>query len=190
MRGLLIFLAGAAVDAGLLLGLGPRGAGESRSARGAVDRARAWFLNESNPDYRRARLELLGVEDELGGLAAYHLDLALIDLGEYYHRVQGRFDVLPGPARHRVLLRSALEQLERASALAPGDEAVHYNLARTLARLAEGSARYEELMRQAEGLLDPLLAGDRPDPAALFLKGRIRYELGDYEAARQLWERV
>ncbi len=189
MSRLVIFLLGAALCVALFLALGTPERKSAAPVRNAVARARAYYSNENNQDYRNARAELLSVEAELESSAAYQVDLALVDLGEFYKQVQGEQDVIP-TADHRALLHRALRRLERASALAPQDEGVQFNLARTLARLAEGSPDYDLLMQQAEALVDPLLAIERPDPAALYLKGAILFERGEFDAAADAFERL
>ncbi len=186
---LLLFLVLAV--AGLAYWLSPGGGiQEAGDLRAASARARAYFLNETNQDYRRARKELLPFEARLAESAAFHFDLALIDLAELNHEVQGQYDLVPENPRFRGLLDSALRRLERASALAPGDEAVEYNLARTYTKLAAGSEEEEKLWGEAARLLGRLAAVESPDPAALLLLGECFEVARDFAKAHATFSRI
>jgi len=156
----------------------------------ASARARAFFLNETNQDYRRARQELLPFAEALAGSAAYHLDLALIDLAELNHEVQGQYDLVPEPSRYVRLLESALAHLERADALAPDDEAIDYNLARTYAKLAAASDDEQRYWKAARRLAERLANVSSPDPAALLLLGDCCEYFRDWRQALDAYARI
>jgi len=160
----------------------------TRELPGAYARALAYYLNETNQDDRRARFELLPFEESLGDTVEWRLDMALIDLAEYNHPVQdeGR---LKGDNGVR-LLESAREHLERARALSPGHEAVLYNLARTYRKLAAFARDDAPLRSAAQECLRPLVALERPDPAALLLHGDLRDEESDSPGAFEAYSRI
>ncbi|MGQ0614510.1 MAG: tetratricopeptide repeat protein [Planctomycetaceae bacterium] len=189
-RTLLLLLLVLAV-AGLTFWFLPRGGAQAEGdLRAAFARARAYFLNETNQDYRRARKELLPFEARLAESAAFHFDLALIDLAELNHEVQGQFDLIPENPRYRSLLDSALRRLERASALAPGDEGVAYNLARTYTKLAAGSEEGDRLWAEAARLLGRLAEVESPDPAALLLLGGCFDVAREFAKAHETYSRI
>ncbi|MHC4956991.1 MAG: FG-GAP-like repeat-containing protein [Planctomycetota bacterium] len=156
----------------------------------AYSRAYAFYLNETSQDYRRARLELTPLAARLNDSVAYRLDLALIDLSEINQPVQDEDRNLGDPPTYQLLLESALGHLERARALAPDNDAVAYNLARTYQKLAPRAENDAELRAAAARLLEPLAAVEPPDPAALFLVAELKEEARDYEGARDSYRRV
>ncbi|MGH7162497.1 MAG: FG-GAP-like repeat-containing protein, partial [Planctomycetota bacterium] len=160
------------------------------AARSAFARALAYYLNETNQDCRRARQELLPLGDALADNAAYHLDLALIDLSELNHPVQDEDRLVPEEPRHRRLLLSAQDRLERALAIAPRMEAAEYNLARVYLKLAPESDDPDALREAAEALLEPLTRREPPDPAALLLHGQCREDAEDPAGAFDSYSRV
>ncbi len=155
----------------------------------AFARAHAYYVNETNADCRRARMELEAVGGWLRTSAAYHVDMALIDLREFNHRIQGESRLLEESDEQR-LLRSALDHLTHARALGPASDALAYNLARTWLKLAASAENREELQRKAEGLLLPLAAKEPPDPAALLLLANLLWERGDQEGAGRHYGRL
>lgn len=155
----------------------------------AFARARAYYRNQTNADCRRARMELEAVGDRLGTSAAFHVNLALIDLSEFNHRIQGESRLLPGSGGQR-LLRSARDHLTHARALGLTRDALAFNLARTYLKMAPSAENRDELQRLAEGLLSPLTAKPLPDPATLLLLGNLLWERGDREAAGRHFVRI
>lgn len=155
----------------------------------AFARAKAYYLNENNADYHRARLQLLPLGPILADSWVYHLDLALLDLQELNFLVQDRDRGLPD-SEHARLLRSALKNLERARALDPGNEAVAYNLARTYRKLAPQAENDTELLEAALKLLTPLAEEDNPDPSTLLMLGELLLERNDYEGAHRAFRRI
>ncbi|MHC4816648.1 MAG: FG-GAP repeat domain-containing protein [Planctomycetota bacterium] len=166
-----------------------RAPSEAVSVHRAFARAHAYYLNEANADYRRARLELEAVADRLGTSVAFHVDMALIDLAETNHPVQGESRLLAASNDQR-LLRSALHHLDLARALDPASDAVAFNLARTYLKLAPGAENDDELRGRAEDLLRPLTARQPPDPSTLVLLGDLLWERGDREGAGRLYARI
>jgi hypothetical protein len=166
----------------------PRAAGGDDETR-AFTRAKAYYLNETNADYRRARTELEALAARFEGSAAYHLDMALLDLQEINYRVQDQDRALTEPDFQR-LLRSALERLQRARLLDPKSDAVEYNLARTYLKLAPGSEDSERLLDEAARRLEPLTRREPPDPSALLLYGNLLMERRDPEGARAAFARI
>jgi len=155
----------------------------------AFARAKAYYANEAAADYRRARMEFEAVADRLGGSAAYHVDMALIDLQEINHRVQDEGRLLAESDDQR-LLQSALGHLNRARALDPESDVVTYNLARTYQKLAPGAENGRELLARAENLLRPLTTREPPDPSTLLLFGNLLWDRGDHEAADAIYSRI
>ncbi len=168
--------------------LRPRG-GEGDDAARAFARAEAYYLNETSADYRRARIELETLAARFEGSAAFHLDMALVDLQEINYRVQDQDRALT-ERDYRRLLRSSLEHLERARLLDPGNDAVDYNLARTFAKLAPESQDGAELLARAAQLLEPLTRREPPDPSTLLLYGNLLAERRDYAGARAAYTRI
>ena len=123
-------------------------------------------------------MELETVGDRLRTSAAYHVDMALIDLSEFNHRIQGESRLLAKPDDQR-LLRSAQDHLTHARALGLTSDALAYNLARTYLKLAPSAESRDELRSLAEGLLVPLTGRQPPDPAALLLLANLLWERGD-----------
>jgi tetratricopeptide (TPR) repeat protein len=155
----------------------------------AFARAKAYYLNENNADYRRARMELEAVAARLATSVAYHVDMALIDLQEINHRVQDESRLLAEPDYQR-LLRSALDHLTQARALDPGSDAVTYNLARTYLKLAPSAENDDELRSIAERLLRPLTEDLPLDPSTLLLYGDLLWERDDREGAARSYDRI
>lgn len=163
---------------------------QDTSLAAAWQRSKAWYLNETNQDYRRARKELLPFESRLGGSPAFLIDLALIDLAELNAEVQDQYRLVPEAPRHRELLESAQRRLERARALDPGNETVSYNLARTYVKLAPGAEDPDRLWHAAKDLLLPLLRSGKADPAALLLYGLCLEQESDDAAAAENYGRI
>ena len=105
--------------------------------RAAYARALAFYRNETNADDRRARMELAPFGGSHGENPAWLLDMALIDLAEIHHPVQSQDHILGEPSNYVLLLQSAMQRLERARALAPDDDSIAFNLARTWKRRCE-----------------------------------------------------
>ncbi|MEE8105867.1 MAG: FG-GAP-like repeat-containing protein [Planctomycetota bacterium] len=158
--------------------------------RSAVDRARSFFLNETNRDYRRARLELLSVEPIIGDQPALHLDLALIDLAEINYEVQGQYIATSEYRRFEHLLQSAQSRLERARALDPDSEALAYNLARAYFKRAPHVDDSDQMYRAAQSLLEPLTRLADPDASALMLYGDCREAFDEYEPAAAAYHAI
>ncbi|MHC4939878.1 MAG: FG-GAP-like repeat-containing protein [Planctomycetota bacterium] len=164
------------------------GAGDIRSA---YSRALAFYLNETNADDRRARLELLPFSESHSEDPAWLLDMALIDLAELNHPVQAEDHILGEPRTYLQLLESALQRLERARALAPDDDAIAFNLARTYKKLAPHADDRDPLIQGALELLKPLAESDTSDPAALIQYAEILQTFGDdMQAAYEAYDRV
>ncbi len=183
---------GAVLGAGLIYWLVPRGADGSARAddlHRAFARAKAYYLNEKNADYLRARLQLEPFADRLKDHLVFHLDMALIDLQEINYLVQER-DRLAEKRDFVRLLQSALVHLQRADAIKPGHRAVAYNLARTYMKLAPYSDNDEELITHAKTLLKPLVDLKDPDASVLMLFGDLSAEGGDYGAAFSAYSRL
>jgi len=158
---------------------------------GFFARAEAFYLNETNSNDRRARLELLSVADSYGDDVAWLLDMALIDLAELNHPVQAEDHILGEPRSYVLLLQSAMEKLERARALAPDDASVAFNLARTYKKLAPHADDRDALIGAAMELLEPLAGRDDSDPAALIQYAELlQFERQDWEAAVAAYGRV
>ena len=183
-------LFGAAGTYFLLRDPGPQG-GDDR-LRSAFSRAFAFYLNETSQDYRRARMELQPFAGRLKDTVAYRIDMALIDLAELNQPVQDEDRNLGDPPNSQLLLQSALAHLERARAIEPANESVHYNLARTYKKLAPRAENDEELRTAAKSLLEPLLQADRqrPDPGALFVYAELLEELKLDKQALAAYERL
>ncbi|MHC4450557.1 MAG: FG-GAP-like repeat-containing protein [Planctomycetota bacterium] len=157
----------------------------------AYSRALAYYLNETNADDRRARLELLPLSESHAEDPAWLLDMALIDLAELNHPVQAEDQILGEPRTYLQLLESALQRLERARAIAPGDEAIAFNLARTYKKLAPHADDQDPLINGALELLKPLAESDTSDPAALIQYAEILQTFGDdMQAAHDAYDRV
>jgi hypothetical protein len=174
--------------AGLWWVLRPR-TPESGEATGAFARADAYYRNETSADYRRARIELETLAEAFDETAAFHLDMALVDLQEVNYRVQDQDRALSEPD-YRRLFRSALAHLDRAHLLDPGNDAVAYNRARTLIKLAPDSENGADLLAQAAALLLPLTRREPPDPSTLLLYGDLLSEKRDHEGARAAYARI
>jgi hypothetical protein len=155
----------------------------------AFARANAYYLNETSADYRRARIELETLAARFDGSAAFHLDMALIDLQELNYRVQDQDRALPERDYSR-LLRSALGHLEHARRLDPTNDAIDYNLARTYMKLAPEAENGAALLAKATDLLEPLTRRDPPDPSAVLLYGNLLAEKRDYAGARAAYARI
>jgi len=191
MQRVLLVAAALAVGAGgAWLLLRPKQGAAGGDLLSAFQRARAWYANEENQDYRRARQELLPFEEEQAGNPRYHLLLALIDLAELNHPVQDQDRLVPESPRHRQLLESALRNLQRADALSPGDDAIAYNLARVYIKLAPSAEDPKVLWRSAEGLLRRLADTKPADPATLMLYAGCREEDSDFAAAATIYQRI
>lgn len=169
--------------------LRPRGAEAPKEPTGAFARADAYYRNETSADYRRARIELETLAEAFDGSAAFHLDMALIDLQEVNYRVQDQDRVQSEPD-YRRLYRSALEYLDRARLLDPTSDAIAYNRARVLMRLAPESENGADLLAQAAALLEPLTRREPPDPSTLLLYGDLLSERRDHEGARAAYARI
>ncbi|MCK6459096.1 MAG: CRTAC1 family protein, partial [Planctomycetes bacterium] len=117
------------------------------------------------------------------------LDMALIDLQEVNYRVQDQDRALSEPD-YRRLFRSALAHLDRAQLLDPGNDAVAYNRARVLIKLAPDSENGPDLLAQAAALLEPLTRRDPPDPSTLLLYGDLLSEKRDHEGARAAYGKI
>lgn len=162
---------------------------ESAAATGAFARADAYYRNETSADYRRARIELETLAEPYDSSAAFHLDMALIDLQEVNYRVQDQDRALSEPD-YRRLFRSALSHLDRAQLLDPGNDAVAYNRARVLIKLAPDSENGPDLLAQAAALLEPLTRREPPDPSTLLLYGDLLSEKRDHEGARAAYGKI
>ncbi|HEX5136078.1 MAG TPA: VCBS repeat-containing protein [Planctomycetota bacterium] len=156
---------------------------------GPFARADAYYRNEQSAEYRRARIELETLAEACDRSAAFHLDMALIDLQEVNYRVQDQDRALSEPD-YRRLFRSALQHLDRAQLLEPGNDAVAYNRARVLIKLAPDSENGVDLLAQAALLLEPLTRREPPDPSALLLYGDLLSEQRDLEGARAAYARI
>lgn len=168
--------------------LRPRREDDTDAAR-TFSRAEAYYRNETSAEYRRARIELETLATRYDENAAFHLDMALIDLQEINYRVQDQ-DRARGERDHSRLLRSARDHLERARRLDPGNDAVDYNLARTFVKLAPESENGADLLARAAELLEPLTRRDPPDPSTLLLYGNLLSEKRDYALARAAYARI
>jgi tetratricopeptide (TPR) repeat protein len=189
---LLIFLLGIAIGAAALH-YWPRVISDrpERGSAGFFARALAFYLNETNADDRRARVELLSVADTYGDDVAWLLDMALIDLAELNHPVQAEDHILGEPRTYVQLLQSAMQRLERARAQASDDASVAFNLARTYKKFAPHAEDHEALVTAALELLKPLAERDDSDPAALIQYAEIlQFERQDWPAAVAAYDRV
>jgi hypothetical protein len=175
---------------GLWWVLRPRavGGGPTEASR-VFAQAKAFYLNETSADYRRARIALETLARDHDGSAAFHLDMALVDLQEINYRVQDQDRALSEPD-YRRLLRSALTHLDRARLLDPKSDAVAYNRARTLIKLAPESENGSDLLAQAGTLLEPLTHREPKDPSALLLYGDLLFERRDHEGARAAYASI
>jgi len=185
------FALGALLAAGLVVWLWTPGSEEDGPGdlHRAFARAKAYYLNEKNADYQRARLQLEPFADRLRDHLAFHLDMALIDLQEINYLVQDR-DWLARERDFVRLLRSALGHLQRADAIDPDNAAVAYNLARTYIKLAPYADDAERKIAQARALLEPLVGMDDPDASALMLYGTLCGDEGDYQQAFWAYSRL
>lgn len=159
--------------------------------RGAYARAVAYYLNETNANDRRARMELLPFARSHGQDPAWLMNMANIDLAELNHPVQSEDHILGEPRTYLQLLRSAVQRLERARALAPNDAAIAFNLARTYKKLAPHADDQKPLINGALELLRPLAESDTSDPAALIQYAEIlQVYRQDFQAAFDAYDRV
>ena len=193
MNRLLVLFLGAALGAGVVTLLRTQLAPGKRQPdiQAAFARAQAYYLNETNADDRRARMELLPFSESHGQDPAWLLDMALIDLAELNHPVQAEDHILGEPRTYLQLLQSALQRLERARALAPKDEAIAFNLARTYKKLIPTADEREALIAGALALLKPLAESETSDPAALIQYAEILQTWrDDRQAAYEAYDRV
>lgn len=189
MKRILLLLVAVAAGAGLAWYFIPRPSRTGSAVHRAFARAKAYYLNENNADYRRARVELAPLAKELDDSVAYHLAMALIDLQEINYRNQDETRVFD-KGDYELLIESALRHVERAHALDPDSDAVAYNRARTYIKWAPLAENDEELRQAAEKLLVPLTQRDPPDPSALMLYADLRWEASDYQQAFDAYDRI
>jgi len=190
----LILLLGVGIGLGVALFV-HRGDGAPESGgdvSSAYARALAFYRNETNAKDRRARMELSPFYRAYGNNPAWLLDMALIDLAEINHPVQAEDHLLGEPTSHVLLLQSALRRLETARTQAPSDDAIAFNLARTLKRLAPNLDDPEPFLEAAKKLLKPLAERDDSDAAALIQYAELlhRYSEPDWQAAFDAYDRV
>ncbi len=158
----------------------------------AFARAEAYYVNEENRDYRRARLELLPLKDRLGQTMELHVNLALLDLQEINYRVQDERRIFRVNDFHK-LARSALEHLQRADEIAPGHPTVEFNLARAYIQLTQSPVSSETLTQLNEAALEILTRLSKveaPDATVLLLLGERLFHAGDFAGSVEAYRRI